>query len=384
MKEKLILKNLGPLKESVLEPRKLTIIIGEQATGKSLAAQLLYFFRGLKYFLAKKYKETSFEENWQERVIRELLYELRGVRFGYFANDTAHLIYQKEDKTWQITIYGKSQRVRPLKQLRLDITSWFKKWHQDKEALGKERSQTRQFFIPTEGPLITLFIVNEPGVLFSSYQPLFLKEFANAISRSLEIYDGLIHQKTYPSDVIFLLNKQKEALGGMAYVPKKGVKVWKWQLADKKKVLPIEAVSSGQMEAWPFFVMITTFGVLYKDAMFYLEEPETHLHPRAQVKVMETIGYLVNQGRQFVITTHSPFILYVVNNMIQRWLSYKGNVPEGQIGLNPEDVTAYQFKEESQRIIDRDETGLIDVQELERIADALGEEFDRLLALENE
>jgi hypothetical protein len=51
--EKLIIDKLGPIKHLEIEPRPLTILIGEQASGKSLAAQVLYFFRGLRLHSAK-------------------------------------------------------------------------------------------------------------------------------------------------------------------------------------------------------------------------------------------------------------------------------------------------------------------------------------------
>jgi len=45
--ESLTIGRLGPIGKLEIKPRPLTILIGEQASGKSLVALLLYFFRGL-------------------------------------------------------------------------------------------------------------------------------------------------------------------------------------------------------------------------------------------------------------------------------------------------------------------------------------------------
>lgn len=100
---------------------------------------------------------------------------------------------------------------------------------------------------------------------------------------------------------------------------------------------------------------------------------------------MRTIAYLVNRGQQFVITTHSPFLMYVVNNMIQRHVTYKGNVPEGEdIALDPDDIVAYRLGKKTEKISDDKESKLLDLEELEATADELGGEFDRLLYMTDE
>ncbi len=58
MSEKLIIRNFGPLKEANIELRDLTVFVGPQATGKSLAAQSLYFLRRYETLL-KDEKSSS-------------------------------------------------------------------------------------------------------------------------------------------------------------------------------------------------------------------------------------------------------------------------------------------------------------------------------------
>ncbi len=117
-----------------------------------------------------------------------------------------------------------------------------------------------------------------------------------------------------------------------------------------------------------FFAIASRYGTDEIPRHFFFEEPETHLHPAAQVEVMKVIAFLVNIGHSFVVTTHSPYILYVVNNMIQRFISLKEVIPEGEHRwLNPDKVAAYRLKQHAdegfQDVMDRGDTDLIDAQE---------------------
>ena len=57
--QKLIVRNFGPIKELDLEIKDLMLFIGEQATGKSTVAKLVYFFKSLR----EKLIEYLFEED---------------------------------------------------------------------------------------------------------------------------------------------------------------------------------------------------------------------------------------------------------------------------------------------------------------------------------
>jgi len=138
------------------------------------------------------------------------------------------------------------------------------------------------------------------------------------------------------------------------------------------------------MEAWPFFGIAATLGAQQMWLDFYFEEPETHVHPRAQVEIMKAIAYLINnREHSFFITTHSPYLLYVVNNMIQRFVSCPSSPPEGEEWLDPDMVAAYRLRQTPepavQDIMDRKDTRLIDAEELESVANDLGGEFNELL-----
>jgi len=392
--ERLIIEKLGPIAGTVtVEPKPLTILIGEQASGKSLVAQVLYFFRALPGLLSRIYTpDLVAQKKWHDKAVRTLLDNLRGLPFGYFAQGTATLRYRNGRKNWQISVYQVNRVAHAHPGLVSQMNKWVHEWSGEKRALGRTWI-SNQLFIPTERSVFTRLAGQAPTVLYAEHQPQPLRYFAEFLEVARAIYQRVHGRKRLEEQLKFVpdraseiaefvLERQREALAGEAYVPARGPKVWKWRIkkGGKWTNIPIEATASGQMEAWPFFAIAATFGAFSKNMDFYFEEPETHLHPRAQVEVMKTIAYLVNQGQRFVITTHSPFLLYVVNNMIQRFLvSEQGKAKPSGLTLNPDDVAAYRLGEPTEEILDRGGTNLLRLDELERIADELGGEFDRLL-----
>ena len=50
-----------------------------------------------------------------------------------------------------------------------------------------------------------------------------------------------------------------------------------------------------------------------QSTVYLLDEPDTHLHVRAQIQLLETLLDFARKGNQVIISTHSPFILNTVN-----------------------------------------------------------------------
>ncbi|MFT5917509.1 MAG: putative ATPase, partial [Bacteroidia bacterium] len=46
--QKIVIKNFGAIKEAEIKINKVLVLIGEQASGKSTIAKLIYFFKSLK------------------------------------------------------------------------------------------------------------------------------------------------------------------------------------------------------------------------------------------------------------------------------------------------------------------------------------------------
>ena len=47
-----------------------------------------------------------------------------------------------------------------------------------------------------------------------------------------------------------------------------------------------------------------------------LEEPEAHLYPDAQKKMVELLSMFQSKNNELLLTTHSPYVLGTINNLI--------------------------------------------------------------------
>jgi predicted ATPase len=96
--------------------------------------------------------------------------------------------------------------------------------------------------------------------------------------------------------------------------------------------------------------------VLYNEVIFrVIEEPEAHLHPIGQKHLMHLIALMRNHiNSQIVITTHSPYLLAVLKNLLTAGqLSEKKPDAAAEMEavtpklcwLNPDDVEVYHLKD---------------------------------------
>ncbi|MDP2210188.1 MAG: AAA family ATPase, partial [Candidatus Aquicultor sp.] len=60
--------------------------------------------------------------------------------------------------------------------------------------------------------------------------------------------------------------------------------------------------------------------------VYLLDEPDTHLHVKAQLDLMKTMESFAEEDNQVIITTHSPFIINSVNPKQIRMLENKSNI----------------------------------------------------------
>lgn len=92
----------------------------------------------------------------------------------------------------------------------------------------------------------------------------------------------------------------------------------------------------------------------------FIDEPEMNLHPEAQVKLTEFFGVLVNNDINIICTTHTPYIVQHLQNLVKGYEKYHANAdnPEKQAKikerlwlknekalLHPNQVAVYQIDE---------------------------------------
>jgi predicted ATPase len=168
-------------------------------------------------------------------------------------------------------------------------------------------------------------------------------------------------------------------------------------LVDKRFLKPVslDKASSGQQEV--VWILLTLLSLILEDnkSFVVIEEPEAHLYPKTQAQVVEYIAQFFNakEGNEMIITTHSPYILTVLNNLLfAKQISVKTHGVENQAiaeSIDPQawlDINKFSAyyvgrNDEGQFIksIINPETGLISVNALDDASDDIMDTFDNLM-----
>ena len=157
--------------------------------------------------------------------------------------------------------------------------------------------------------------------------------------------------------------------------------------------VPLKDGSSGQQEVLRILQgLFISVGSPNRREFLFVEEPEAHLHPMAQKELVNAFAIFLNavpQGR-LLITTHSPYILACVNILLFSYITSlkikeaKDKVPiSDKFWLNPSDFNAYSLGQQTEYCINiKDtDTGLIDQNYLDTISELLGRQFEELYSL---
>jgi hypothetical protein len=423
MAEKLIIKNFAGIKELELEVKRINILIGPQASGKSVCAKLLYYFKNFVWEI------WSTVENQQTKRNLDLNYSKTFEE--YFPVDSwgKHDFFIRYEVADIFIVVSRKQDIKS--RISLNYSDFFKKefvdlrslvrkannsysdmgesepfdlyltgrllrerWADSLSAsLGKEGAFT-QLFIPAGRSFFATLESNIFSFLsISNALDPFLRAFGStyeSIKNTRISKDKFEERKDIQSEVNRLVEK---ALCGK-HVREKGRDFL--EISDGR-LISVSHSSSGQQETLPLTIMLAALPSLTASRFgqtVYIEEPEAHLFPDAQRNVIELIATVFNYRKeqlQFFITTHSPYILTSINNLLQAGLIYEDAeqdilfqlekiVPRYK-ALNPADLSAYLLESGHGKSIICPDTGLIDAKAIDSVSDDLAIQFDKLLDL---
>ena len=301
---KLGIEHLGKIKEAKIEIKNLTIFVGQNSTNKSYMAHVIY--ETFKYF--------SHLDNHLSRFNLNLLGHIN-VSFNSYRDDTLSNIdipnistTQKEFETIQDIYYFPSSRTGFILAHNEIYSGIFRNNYKGQSNGAK---------------------LGDPTIDF-------IQRFTD-----IKTIGKRKHQKTSKTiqSLINFLEKNiikgtiKEEITEQNYI--------NYYLSSGNKNIEIHMSSSSVMEALPFVVFLKNTTNI-KKALFVIEEPEAHLHPKAQLQMAKFIVMLSNAGAKVVVTTHSDYILGEINNCIKK---YELN-GKSDFSISKDDVSAYLFKDE--------------------------------------
>jgi len=128
--------------------------------------------------------------------------------------------------------------------------------------------------------------------------------------------------------------------------------------------------------------------LLREPLCFYvIEEPEAHLFPETQNQLVEFLGLFANAkpDNQLLITTHSPYILTALNNLIYAYQVGQQNPAEvsqlipKHFWIDPRRVAAYFVENGTARSIMDEELQHIKAEEIDNASTLTNELYDQLL-----
>lgn len=421
--EKIIIKNFLIFDELEMPIRRLNVLIGEQASGKSLLAKLVYFFKNID--------DVFFKSVFEGMTYHSFLEELERKFLDYFPmkywnlNQDFSIEFMTQGK-YKIVLEYKSTAKKTLfnfydgfELLYVDClkvyisnkeTSWesnLKRSFNDiAQIVSKQEIEER---IQAEG--ISNFLETSLFIPAgrSFYSLLENNSFLLLGNNHINIDPTMKDFGTFLQTTKDFINRFKSSSEGEYYLEAQVEYYFKkilkgryqkitgedWIIGDNSRV-SLSHASSGQQESFPMMLILTSLigeSIKFSTNNLIIEEPEAHLFPQAQNSVVSAILYIMNQTKtNFFITTHSPYILTALNNSIfaqelikkdKLTLEQYVEMSDGAYPLDFDDISASSLQDGRLIDIKDSEYKLIGGEILDQVSNDFGKVFNELLELDN-
>ena len=442
MKQKIIIKNFGPIEDVEMEIDDFTIFIGPQTSGKSTIAKSVFFFLSLRddmmvflieAFIANKVEKSSLDE-FKKMVTQKFntywsfqnpIGNIFILKYYYSVNNWIELKFNHElsinfSNSFQLQILDilaslkvKTSRFYDGNKAFSNSIDIAEKDSERKQILMQSRNSLEKIFsfnndllfIPAGRSILSTLSEKNQNSNSKNLDPL-MKAFIDRINASkgmngsdqIESYN--FHEKLgIEQKTIDLLKDLSESIIMGSYFNDDYFDEGSYEYGgDKIRIenqnyIKLLFASSGQQEAVWIIQMILLL-ILNKQKVFIvIEEPEAHLFPEAQKNIINLITLLANvNDNQVFITTHSPYLLTSLNNLVyayqvgQKHPEKVSKIVDKQLWLNPEKLQAYfvggkDNKGKIRSIIDPD-LKIIQAEEIDGASRMINQEFDQLFNLE--
>lgn len=358
--QKIKIHKLGPVDHCELEIGDFTVFTGPQASGKSTVAKSIFFFKNIKNILFAQFKKqcllnhTLTDDELRlslkrrtEREIRSNFLQIFGTTWHMdmsmclsccYKNETSIMVSLKEDSLSPNYIWI---------ELSPDLTKFINLLEYmmpkepalvSQEALEDVKEKINSFFddnaeivyIPAGRSMITL-LSTQLNYIYSSMddtqkknldyctqnylerilqlKPSFFLSITQMIQNTMRLTDTKINKQ--------LLFSAAELMKRILQGEYRNVDGEERLQVSENRYVKINFASSGQQEVVWILNVIFYYLLNNKKAYFIIEEPESHLFPNAQKLITEFIAMAKSDGKnQIFITTHSPYILGTINNLL--------------------------------------------------------------------
>ena len=463
--QKIIINNFGSIKYAEIEVKKILVLIGEQASGKSTIAKLIYFFKTIQEDLFSQIYRDKQNQSLDINSdilppIQQKFYNFFGptnnlpdfeITFYYSFNENKFLkLSNDENKKMKIspidtfinekfTILAsdikfrlrqeylninKNRNIQPLikeeekikyaQQLYDLLNDLFQNKQRDLLFIVAGRSATVAYPSLFEKYFSQSIEINlKQNISIDNYErssktldEILLEKFIEKFVRVKDIFkkfrnfEGLIEsysENNIKEKLYQVKNKIDKILKGEYRIDDLGEKI----LFNKEteEYIYLSNTSSGQQESIRILQDIFLNILDNTKVLRILEEPEAHLFPVAQKQLIELLALMVNQNNdnQLIITTHSPYVLTVFNNLLfANRVVEKNPSTESEVAqiipqdswLSAKDFSAYSLGNQSVsedtnycEPIFNQEKGTIQQNYLDTVSEILGGDFQALYSI---
>lgn len=399
MNERLIVRSFGPVKDLNIIFKAITIIIGDQGTGKSCIAKLFSMFKWLEKELVMQRQKNNYYEQYNRFSTMLCKYH----RIETFITNDTYIRFEGEKYTFE---YEKSQFHITDKGCEFD-------------------SLPKIMYIPAERSILSVAENNNKLLKeLPNSCDTFYDEFKDAKTNYKNGYELPFGNLHYEYDLLNDVSKisgrdymdrpvklTHSSSGIQSALPlcivsdylsdkvlhKEEPKLSKEERAKMEKqvadIMKNEAYTESVKE-----MMLKQISSLNRYGCFIniTEEPELNLFPKSQMGVIRALVKNNGKSRQnkLVITTHSPYTLAIFNLLIMAAITYKKGNDEikRQVAeiiptvyhVEPDNFVAYNLMIDSDAYccpIISEKTGMIGKNDLDCISETISKEFNQLYRL---
>ncbi|MGD0911269.1 MAG: AAA family ATPase [Terracidiphilus sp.] len=426
----LTVKNFSVIEDAKLEFGKITVLIGPQASGKSLLCKLAYFLskqaieNALVAILSQRSADQSTFDEFKSSLSRDFL--------AWFPLETWHsegATVTFESQAFRVRVFATKQLDGVGLEFSPDFETLFDSLVNQVQRVPAAGADSRryiadqvsaQFYLLLTGTFVDRPVYIPDGRAFFTNQTLgfslvnnpdihpILKEFSLEVSwggaPSINHVLGeegvrILHE--IRSEIIRIAGGGVEGRNGSARFRR---------ILDGKSI-PLPLLSSGTQTLLPMFNLLWRViteqrgrilfprpdnlsgmpnQIIESLGLVYVEEPEANIFPSTQYDLIRLFAWLSREWRldfSWVITTHSPYVLSSFNNLIfagqlgrDKRLKKKIKI-DARFWIEPETFKAYSIHDGKLESILSD-TGLINGEYLDSVSETIGNEFDEMLRLE--
>lgn len=418
MSERLTVEKFGGLDHAVLELGKITVLIGPQAAGKSICAKLLYYFKGFIDEIHTTIVASETRTAFNKKMISKFTnyfpeyswpYSFK-IQYNFFdtritiqrsSGKKIHLSYSDE----YVNAFNKSRQtfrtVSAYEENQEEEARFSESYFRSRDTLirsitkdGALSIPLRQVFIPA-GRSFFSNIQQNIFSLLSSNQEIdpFLVEFGSRFEGIKRIARRHLSPSSEKSMKMHakITEVFNSVMSGNCNISQNSINY------NDGRTVNIKNASSGQQEFYPLAVMLyfaSRAMYIRNGTTIYIEEPEAHLFPSSQREVVELVSAMHNaseENLQFVITTHSPYILSSFNTLLyagirnasldeKKQKDLAAIVPVSQ-QLKPNTLRSYALHSGKQQALLSADTGLIDAEYIDSVSHEIALTFGKILDL---